>query len=793
MESVSSQSSLNSDPSTTVESAKAKPHEKPVMSIEVDLVTNLSNTLEQILGVLRTSSIAEERSNDVKSKFWATYKKVSDGYDDDFLARAHGDIGIILTFAGLLSATISTFIGGMQPDSGNTTNILLMQLIQISVNGSSANIGNLSSTTRYSTSTIWAQALAYIGLALSILAAFGAVVVKQCLYSFEATRKLGGSLEESGMRRQKNLDRLEHLRLRTFMQAFLVLLQVALLLFSISLCLQTWTDPQSTFGVMVFAAASVVLFCAGTIFLLAWWQDNPVQISWTGLVQVIGEFRRAMRSTSTSKLFPNPDKSSPVPNKSSPICWILETSTNQEAVEAAVAMVHLTQWSPNLDVSAAFQRLRDNFEACCNKEELYVKFGKAMAHLCIQPVKIDTTLVDKLFRDDMDKFRLTRNRFIRDAFMAGYDAYCHFVKAPPPEKDISGLKPKHRATARTALRTMVVYALDYHLSLPDNEKLIWNGNLCWSHGDGREPDCEEFDWLVDYLADEVGHEKADEIGHEKADEKKHNKADEIGDALLALSAMRGLGSPAKRSSYIKSLIRCMPSTRPPRVRHAALRTVYEVRGELASIIESSIPEGIDTNLLDELSAALFTAMHPDDELNASRNLKYIHIIFSMTRNHEWCQRLASHNNLQRCINLVTTKGLEMYQRDAGFYLAVIIGRLYPMSKKINSRFDFQSTQSRPWWKLIKYTWINARLSVELDADYINGIPDLAIATRCGIFPGARPVDIATKVQVALDDLKNRKENFEKNGVTCIEVEAAISSVQSLCNYLGGAVEQSQTP
>ncbi|KAG2070777.1 hypothetical protein BDR04DRAFT_992489, partial [Suillus decipiens] len=116
---------------------------------------------------------------DVKSKFWATYKKVSDGYDDDFLARAHGDIGIILTFAGLLSATISTFIGGMQPDSGNTTNILLMQLIQISVNGSSANIGNLSSTTRYSTSTIWAQALAYIGLALSILAAFGAVVVKQ--------------------------------------------------------------------------------------------------------------------------------------------------------------------------------------------------------------------------------------------------------------------------------------------------------------------------------------------------------------------------------------------------------------------------------------------------------------------------------------------------------------------------------------------------------------------------------------------------------------------------------------
>ncbi|KAG1782204.1 hypothetical protein EV702DRAFT_929764, partial [Suillus placidus] len=118
---------------------------------------------------------------DVKSKFWATYKKVSNEYDDDFLGRAHGDIGIILTFAGLLSAVISTFIGGMQPNSGDTTNELLLQLIQITAGGSNAvqNIGNLSSVTRYSSSTVWIQTLAYIGLALSILAAFGAVVGKQ--------------------------------------------------------------------------------------------------------------------------------------------------------------------------------------------------------------------------------------------------------------------------------------------------------------------------------------------------------------------------------------------------------------------------------------------------------------------------------------------------------------------------------------------------------------------------------------------------------------------------------------
>ncbi|KAG2362583.1 hypothetical protein BDR07DRAFT_1020099 [Suillus spraguei] len=246
------------------------------------------------------------------------------------------------------------------------------------------------------------------------------------------------------------------------------------------------------------------------------------------------------------------------------------------------------------------------------------------------------------------------------------------------------------------------------------KKLIWNGDLCWFHSDGREPDCEEFDWLINYLVDKVGHDKADETG----------------DVLLVLSAVRGLGSPTKRSSYIESLIRCMGST-TPRVRHAALGTVYEVRGELASITGSSMPEGIDADLLDKLSVALFT-IHPDDELNASRNLKYIHIIFAMTKNYQWCQRLASHDHLQRCINLVTANGVQMYERDVGFYLTVVIGRLYYK----DSRFDSHPTQSHPWWTLIKNTWIHPHLSVR-DDDYINGIPALATATRSCIFSGTR--------------------------------------------------------
>ncbi|OJA13256.1 hypothetical protein AZE42_11182 [Rhizopogon vesiculosus] len=61
----------------------------------------MSDTLGQILEVLQGSTIAEERGKDVESKFWATYKRISNEYDDDFLERANDDMAIILTFVCL--------------------------------------------------------------------------------------------------------------------------------------------------------------------------------------------------------------------------------------------------------------------------------------------------------------------------------------------------------------------------------------------------------------------------------------------------------------------------------------------------------------------------------------------------------------------------------------------------------------------------------------------------------------------------------------------------------------------
>ncbi|KAG1748223.1 hypothetical protein EDB19DRAFT_1905277 [Suillus lakei] len=159
-------------------------------------------------------------------------------------------------------------------------------------------------------------------------------------------------------------------------------------------------------------------------------------------------------------------------------------------------MVPLVQWLPELDASAIYVRLRDNFEACRDREELFVRCGKAMAHLCTQSVKIDKYL---LWRYLAWHRWGGRSRFIRDAFMDGRLAYNQLKNAQQEDA-----RRKHKADVRTALRTMVVHGSDYRLSLPDDEDLIWDGDLRWRHSDGLMASCEEFDWLIDYLTGRNG-------------------------------------------------------------------------------------------------------------------------------------------------------------------------------------------------------------------------------------------------------------------------------------------------
>jgi len=411
-------------------------------------------------------------------------------------------------------------------------------------------------------------------------------------------------------------------------------------------------------------------------------------------------------------------------------------------------MIPRVQWPPNIDASAVYVRLLDNFALCLDKPELFVTYGKAMAHLRIQPVRIGSH-----YWKEYDVWRSweDKSRFIRDAFTDACLAWDRSRNAKDERRD------KHKADARTALRTMVVYGIKSHLSHPDDEKLIWEGDLQWCHSDGHTPQCTEFDWLVDYLAARV-------------DDKTE------GDALLALSAMHGLGSAAKQLSYITELIRCMGSNRPSRVRYAALRAVSDAREELSSVVSGHMPPGVNEKLLDELSGAILTALQlevtsgPSVFFHPNRDRCYLRLIFSLARSDEWCERLSRHGHVERCISLLDE--VLASSHDLNFYLAGIFARIDPSGRDP----PFSPAETR-WQTLMTNAWDEAAKFRPL-RECVDALPTLVVATRKnlpGLFASGESANLTRYVGWVLEKLQGKRREDS--------VSIALSSVQGLCEDL----------
>jgi hypothetical protein len=308
---------------------------------------------------------------------------------------------------------------------------------------------------------------------------------------------------------------------------------------------------------------------------------------------------------------------------------------------------------------------------------------------------------------------------------------------------------------------MVVHGLTDHLSLPDDEELIWFGDLLWCHSNGHAPSCEDFDWLIDYLVDALGDRR---------------DYDTAGDALLALSAMRGLGTSILRPRYVDTLIRCMDLDRPRRLQYAALRVVSDARAELSSITPDQISQRVD--LLDALSRAILgVAQHfwYDDDI---RNRCYLRLISALAKNDEWCKRLTRDQHLKRC-NYLLDNVLESPFDHNKSHITMIFLRVDLSGK------DHQAATPQKCWRLIKRAWNlwGSYLCDDLDsADVIDALPTLVTATRQNVsYPNndSRRAGLTRDVYRVLGWLEQRSEIGQADDL----LDAALPVVQDLYNEL----------
>jgi Family of unknown function (DUF6535) len=181
----------------------------------------------------------------------------------------------------------------LTPNPSDSTNALLKILINKVDNSTfSEHEATLPVWTGPSSTTIWTQALAYTSLSMNLLAAFGAVLVKQWLGHFKTSRFGLGALHERCKRRQRKLDGLVAWHLGTIIAMLPIFLQMSLLFFGIALATNIWIQQHTVASVIMGTTAFGMIFYLFTMVASFRSPDCPFQTPVSIILQhVVHVFR----------------------------------------------------------------------------------------------------------------------------------------------------------------------------------------------------------------------------------------------------------------------------------------------------------------------------------------------------------------------------------------------------------------------------------------------------------------------------------------------------------------------
>ncbi|SJL10847.1 uncharacterized protein ARMOST_14241 [Armillaria ostoyae] len=134
--------------------------------------------------------IGEEMS--ANGRFWRTYTDEALIIDGEMVDVYHDTINVLLVFAGLFSAVLTTFViqtsQNLRPDYTEVSASLLIELVELQ---RAANVSSIPSSPFYpsisfspSSADVWLNSLWFVSLTLSLITALVAVLVKQWLHQY---------------------------------------------------------------------------------------------------------------------------------------------------------------------------------------------------------------------------------------------------------------------------------------------------------------------------------------------------------------------------------------------------------------------------------------------------------------------------------------------------------------------------------------------------------------------------------------------------------------------------------
>ncbi|PBK65207.1 hypothetical protein ARMSODRAFT_892135, partial [Armillaria solidipes] len=170
------------------------------------------------------------------ARIWPIYLEEAADFDASMLAEWRDTIDVLLVFAGLFSAVLTTFVvqtsQNMQPDYNEASMFLLFEILKaMASNGTQISIPSTpTSFFSSSRSDEWLNSLWFVSLTLSLITALVAVLVKQWLHQYVAI------VSDSSARDRARIRHLRYAGLQTWQVPMIigllpVLLHVSLALF----------------------------------------------------------------------------------------------------------------------------------------------------------------------------------------------------------------------------------------------------------------------------------------------------------------------------------------------------------------------------------------------------------------------------------------------------------------------------------------------------------------------------------------------------------------------------------
>ncbi|KIY62857.1 hypothetical protein CYLTODRAFT_334848, partial [Cylindrobasidium torrendii FP15055 ss-10] len=177
----------------------------------------------------------EELHND--ARVWLTYNDEAAIFDADMVGEAADSLDILLVFAGLFAAVLTTFVAqtsqSLSPDNAAITVSLLVELVAVQravlTGASISDIASADVAPAIEKTSIWVNALWFTSLALSLASALLAVLSKQWLRQYVSF--IAGTARERALIRQFRYDGMEKWAVRTIVGLLPTILHVALGLF----------------------------------------------------------------------------------------------------------------------------------------------------------------------------------------------------------------------------------------------------------------------------------------------------------------------------------------------------------------------------------------------------------------------------------------------------------------------------------------------------------------------------------------------------------------------------------